>query len=79
MPCDLKVTGSSCGIGHWKQVRPPTIHPSGCGPSPDPTYAGCFVHRAVLFYGAPDKMNVLVYIATIFDPRYKLVGLEVSL
>jgi len=27
VPCDLKVTGSSRGIGHWKQVRPPTIHP----------------------------------------------------
>ena len=31
--CNLKVTGSSRGIGHWKQVRPPTIHPLGCGPS----------------------------------------------
>jgi len=39
VPCDLKVTGSSIGIGHWKQVRPPTIHPSGCGPSPNPAYA----------------------------------------
>ena len=47
--CDLKVTGSSHGIGHWKQVRPPTIHPLGCGPSPDPAYAGCFVHRAAIF------------------------------
>jgi len=48
VPCDLKVTGSSRGIGHWKQVRPPTIHPLGCGPSPDPAYAGYFVHRAAL-------------------------------
>jgi len=47
--CDLKVTGSSCEIGHWKQVRPPTIHPLGCGPYPDLAYAGCFVHWAVLF------------------------------
>ena len=31
------------------------------------------------YYGAPDKMNALVYIAAIFDPRYKLVGLELSL
>ena len=31
------------------------------------------------YYGTPDKMNPLVYIATIFDPRYKLVGLELSL
>jgi len=28
---------------------------------------------------APEKMNSLVYIAPIFDSRYKLVGLEVSL
>ena len=49
VPCDLKVTGSSRGIGHWKQVRPPTIYPSGCGPFPDPAYAGCFVHRAALY------------------------------
>ena len=48
VPCDLKVTGSSRGIGHWKQVRPPAIHSSGCGPSLDPAYAGCFVHRAFL-------------------------------
>ena len=27
----------------------------------------------------PKKMNRLVYIAPIFDPRYKLAGLEVSL
>ena len=57
VPCDLKVTGSSRGIGHWKQVRPPTIHPSGCGPSPDPAYAGYFVHRAALFLG---KLLLLV-------------------
>jgi len=35
VPCDLKVMGSSRGIGNWKQVKPSTIHPSGCGPSPD--------------------------------------------
>jgi len=49
VPCDLKVTGSSRGIGHWKQVRPPTIHLSRCGLSLDPAYVGCFVHRAALF------------------------------
>jgi len=48
VPCDLKVTGSSRGIGYWKQVRPPTIHPLGCGPSPDPAYTRCFVHWAAL-------------------------------
>jgi len=31
------------------------------------------------YYGTPEKMNPLVYIATIFDPRYNLRGLEVSL
>jgi len=31
------------------------------------------------YYGTSEKMNPLVYIATNFDPRYKLVGLEVSL
>ena len=31
------------------------------------------------YYGTPEKMNPLVYIAPIFDPRYKLVGLELSL
>ena len=31
------------------------------------------------YYGTPEKMNPLVYIALFFDPRYKLVGLEVSL
>jgi len=31
------------------------------------------------YYGTPEKVNPLVYIAPIFDPRYKLVGLEVSL
>jgi len=31
------------------------------------------------YYGAPQKMNLLVYIAPIFDPRYKLAGLELSL
>jgi len=31
------------------------------------------------YYGTPEKMNPLVYIAFIFDPRYKLVGLELSL
>jgi len=31
------------------------------------------------YYGTPKKMNPLVYIAPIFDPRYKFVGLEVSL
>jgi len=31
------------------------------------------------YYGTPDKMNPLVYIAPIFDPRYKLVDLKVSL
>ena len=31
------------------------------------------------YYGEPEKMNPLVYIAPIFDPRYKLLGLEVSL
>ena len=40
VPCDLKVTGSSRGIGHWKQIRPPTIHPSGRSPFPHPAYAG---------------------------------------
>jgi len=44
----LKVMSSSREIGHWKQVRLPTIHPSGCGLSPDLAYAGCFVHRAAL-------------------------------
>jgi len=47
--CDCKVTGSSRGIGRWKQVRPPTIHPLGCGPSPDPACVRCFVHHAALF------------------------------
>jgi len=46
---DLKVTGLSRGISHGKQVRPPTIHYSGCGSSPDPAYAGCFVHRTALY------------------------------
>jgi len=50
VPYDLKVTGSSRGIGYLKQVRPPTIHPLGCGPSPDLAYARCFVHRAVLLF-----------------------------
>ena len=31
------------------------------------------------YYRAPKKMNLLVYIAPIFDPRYKLVGLKLSL
>ena len=31
------------------------------------------------YYGTPEKMNPLVYIAPIFNPRYKLVGLELSL
>ena len=31
------------------------------------------------YYGTPKKMNPLVYIAPIFDPRYKLVVLELSL
>ena len=31
------------------------------------------------YYSTPEKMNPLVYIAPIFDPRYKLPGLEVSL
>ena len=31
------------------------------------------------YYGTPEKMNLLVYIAPIFDPRYKLAGLELSL
>ena len=31
------------------------------------------------YYGTPEKMNPLVYIAAIFDPTYKLVGLEASL
>jgi len=31
------------------------------------------------YYGTPEKMNPLVYIAPIFDHQYKLVGLEVSL
>ena len=31
------------------------------------------------YYGTPEKINHLVYIAPIFDSRYKLVGLEVSL
>jgi len=30
-------------------------------------------------YGTPKNINPLVYIAPIFDPRYKLVGLELSL
>ena len=46
--CDLNVTGSSRGIGHWKQVRPPTIHPLGCSPSPDLAYVGCFMHTVAL-------------------------------
>ena len=57
VPCDLKVTGLSRGIGHWKQVRSLTIHPSGCGPSPDPAYAGCFVHRAALLLINNNKNN----------------------
>ena len=28
------------------------------------------------YYGTSEKMNPLVYIATIFDPRYKSVGLK---
>ena len=31
------------------------------------------------YYGTPEKMNSLVYIARIIDPRYKLAGLEASL
>jgi len=31
------------------------------------------------YYGTPEKMNPLVYIASIFDPRYNLVGFKVSL
>ena len=31
------------------------------------------------YYGTPEKMNHLVYIIPIFDPRDKLAGLEVSL
>jgi len=31
------------------------------------------------YYGMPEKMNPLVYIALIFDPRYKLAGLKLSL
>ena len=31
------------------------------------------------YYDALEKMSPLVYIASIIDPRYKLVGLEVSL
>ena len=46
--CDLKVTGSSRGIGHWKQVRPLIIYPSWCGPSSNSKYAGCFVHHTDL-------------------------------
>ena len=30
------------------------------------------------YCGTPEKMNPLVYIASIFDPRHKLVGLEMS-
>jgi len=43
--CDLKVAGSSGKIDHCKQVRPPIIHLPGCGPCPNPAYAGCFVHQ----------------------------------
>ena len=39
---------SSRRIGHWKQVRAPTIHHLGCGPSVDPAYTRCFVYQAVL-------------------------------
>ena len=31
------------------------------------------------YYDTPDKMNPLVSIAPVFDPTYKLVGLQVSL
>ena len=31
------------------------------------------------YYGTPEKMNPLMYITPMFDPRYKLAGLEVSL
>ena len=31
------------------------------------------------YYGTLEKTNPLVYMAPIFDPRYKLAGLEVSL
>ena len=31
------------------------------------------------YYGMPKKMNLLVYIGPIFDPRYKLAGLELFL
>jgi len=31
------------------------------------------------YYGTPEKKNLLVNIAPIFDPRYKLTGLELSL
>ena len=31
------------------------------------------------YYGMPEKMNPLVYIALIFDTRYKLAGLKLSL
>jgi len=31
------------------------------------------------YYGTPEKMNPLMYIAPILDRRYKLAGLEVSL
>jgi len=30
------------------------------------------------YYGTPEKLNPLMYIAPIFDPKYKLVGLELS-
>ena len=44
----LKVTGLSRGIGRWKHVKPPTIHPLGCGHSPGLAYAECFVYRITL-------------------------------
>jgi len=50
VPYDLKVMGLSRGVGNWKHVRPPTMYPLGSGPSPDPAYARCFVHRVALLW-----------------------------
>ena len=69
--CDLKITGSSHEISHWKQVRPPIIHPSRYCHSPNPAYAGCFVHWATLFI-------VLAFPFTCSDHSYVLLNTNAS-
>ena len=70
VPYDLKVMASSCEISHGKEVRPPTIHPSGCGPFPDLAYTGRFVHRTVLLdlaFMATKLILVLKYLSNILN------------